>query len=165
MRPFIECSAEYFGFVCRIPPGPQWMATARRQRQERASALARARALRGELERRGGRGRSPSYGARFETPVNGDAVPEDGPSAALHRRRPRGTHARAFLERLGAKYTATVRVHAARFYENASVVLERLPGVGIGRWKLSVRPGNAGIFCSRRRLVSIGSSSKSSGRS
>ena len=37
MRHFIGCSAEYFGFVCKVPRGPQWMAACEEARRRRSA--------------------------------------------------------------------------------------------------------------------------------
>ena len=37
MRHFIGCSAEYFGFVCRMPRGPRWMEACEEARRQRSA--------------------------------------------------------------------------------------------------------------------------------
>lgn len=37
MRHFVGCSAEYFGFVCKVPRGPQWMAACEEARRRRSA--------------------------------------------------------------------------------------------------------------------------------
>ena len=39
MRHFIGCSAEYFGFVCRVPRGPQWMEACEEARRRSAEPM------------------------------------------------------------------------------------------------------------------------------